>query len=99
MNCVPSGPQAVIFLDPPYEREREYAACLEPLGEHPPKLVVATDGANYTAVFTPVATITAQANPANASGAFAWVGLAKCQLQLSNYAAATNSFKSVMNST
>ena len=39
-----------------------------------------------------------QANPASASGALAWGGLAKCQLQLLNYAAATNSFAQVFNS-
>jgi TolA-binding protein len=39
-----------------------------------------------------------QANPANESGALAWNDLAKCQLQLQNYAAATNSFAQVFNS-
>jgi hypothetical protein len=39
-----------------------------------------------------------QANPTNESGALAWGGLAKCQLQLSNYAAATNAFAQVFNS-
>ena len=31
----------IVFLDPPYSQEREYAAMLERLGETPPKLVVA----------------------------------------------------------
>ena len=39
-----------------------------------------------------------QANPASTPGALAWGGLAKCQLQLLNYAAATNSFAHVFNS-
>ena len=39
-----------------------------------------------------------QASPASAAGALAWGGLAKCQLQLLNYSAATNSFAQVFNS-
>jgi 16S rRNA (guanine966-N2)-methyltransferase len=31
----------IVFLDPPYDQEREYAAALEALGEHPPELTVA----------------------------------------------------------
>jgi len=31
----------IVFLDPPYSQEREYAATLERLGEGPPKLVIA----------------------------------------------------------
>jgi 16S rRNA (guanine(966)-N(2))-methyltransferase RsmD len=30
----------IVFLDPPYEREREYEASMEVLGENPPALVV-----------------------------------------------------------
>ncbi len=30
----------IVFLDPPYEKEREYAAAMEALGERPPALVV-----------------------------------------------------------
>jgi 16S rRNA (guanine966-N2)-methyltransferase len=30
----------IVFLDPPYEQEREYSACLEVLGTDPPPLVV-----------------------------------------------------------
>ncbi len=33
-------PADIAFLDPPYELEREYAASLEALAEHPPGLVV-----------------------------------------------------------
>jgi TolA-binding protein len=38
------------------------------------------------------------ANPTNESGALAWGELAKCQLQLLNYAAATNAFAQAFNS-
>jgi 16S rRNA (guanine966-N2)-methyltransferase len=31
----------IVFLDPPYERQREYVVALELLGENPPPLVVA----------------------------------------------------------
>src|SRR5581483_1964508 len=31
----------IVFLDPPHDREREYAVALELLGENPPTLVVA----------------------------------------------------------
>jgi 16S rRNA (guanine966-N2)-methyltransferase len=31
----------IVFLDPPYHLEREYAATLEALGNHPPSLVIA----------------------------------------------------------
>src|SRR5436189_4982768 len=34
-------PGDIVFLDPPYEREREYAVALDLLGEDPPPLVVA----------------------------------------------------------
>jgi 16S rRNA (guanine966-N2)-methyltransferase len=30
----------IVFLDPPYEKEREYGACLEVLQAHPPALTV-----------------------------------------------------------
>lgn len=33
-------PAGIVFLDPPYDREREYAASLDVLGEHPPPLVI-----------------------------------------------------------
>jgi 16S rRNA (guanine(966)-N(2))-methyltransferase RsmD len=35
-----ANPGDIVFLDPPYEREREYAVALELLGENPPPLVV-----------------------------------------------------------
>ena len=36
-----AAPRRIVFLDPPYELEREYAAALETLGEAPPELVIA----------------------------------------------------------
>jgi 16S rRNA G966 N2-methylase RsmD len=33
-------PADIVFLDPPYSLEREYAAMLERLGEAPPRLLV-----------------------------------------------------------
>ena len=30
----------IVFLDPPYERETEYASALSTLGENPPPLVI-----------------------------------------------------------
>jgi 16S rRNA (guanine(966)-N(2))-methyltransferase RsmD len=38
---LPAHPGDIVFLDPPYEREREYAVTMEVLGEEPPALVVA----------------------------------------------------------
>jgi 16S rRNA (guanine(966)-N(2))-methyltransferase RsmD len=37
---LPANPGDIVFLDPPYEREREYAVALDLLGENPPPLVV-----------------------------------------------------------
>ena len=39
----------IVFLDPPYDMEREYAACLEALAENPPPLVIA----QYATRFNP----------------------------------------------
>ena len=33
-------PVRIVFLDPPYEQEREYGAALDILAEHPPELTV-----------------------------------------------------------
>ena len=30
----------IVFLDPPYDQEREYAAALEQLAENPPRLTI-----------------------------------------------------------
>jgi len=37
---LPRHRAAIVFLDPPYEMEREYGAVMEALGEAPPELVV-----------------------------------------------------------
>lgn len=37
---LPRQAAKVVFLDPPYEQEREYAAALAVLGEQPPQLAV-----------------------------------------------------------
>ncbi|MGA2115074.1 MAG: 16S rRNA (guanine(966)-N(2))-methyltransferase RsmD [Bryobacteraceae bacterium] len=37
----------IVFLDPPYSQEREYAATLERLGETPPTLVVAQHSVRF----------------------------------------------------
>jgi 16S rRNA (guanine(966)-N(2))-methyltransferase RsmD len=36
-----ANPGDIVFLDPPYDREREYAVALDLLGESPPPLVIA----------------------------------------------------------
>jgi 16S rRNA G966 N2-methylase RsmD len=38
---LPRHKAEIVFLDPPYSLEREYAAALETLAEAPPALVVA----------------------------------------------------------
>jgi 16S rRNA (guanine966-N2)-methyltransferase len=38
----------IVFLDPPYEREGEYARALRLLSEHPPRLVVAQHSVRFT---------------------------------------------------
>jgi 16S rRNA (guanine966-N2)-methyltransferase len=35
-----ANPGDIVFLDPPYEREREYQASMDVLGENPPPLAV-----------------------------------------------------------
>ena len=37
----------IVFLDPPYELEREYAAALALLGERPPELVIAQHSVRF----------------------------------------------------
>jgi 16S rRNA (guanine(966)-N(2))-methyltransferase RsmD len=37
---LPSHPADIVFLDPPYEKDREYAAALDALAEAPPLLVI-----------------------------------------------------------
>jgi len=41
LKSIEHCPPGIVFLDPPYEMEREYAATLGRLGEAPPELVVA----------------------------------------------------------
>jgi 16S rRNA (guanine(966)-N(2))-methyltransferase RsmD len=38
----------IVFLDPPYPREKEYVACLETLGAAPPPLVVVQHASKFT---------------------------------------------------
>ncbi len=38
----------IVFLDPPYPREREYGLCLEALGEEPRPLVVVQHASKFT---------------------------------------------------
>src|SRR5437868_5317451 len=44
---LPEYPGDIVFVDPPYEREREYALALEALGENPPALVVAQHSKHF----------------------------------------------------
>jgi 16S rRNA (guanine966-N2)-methyltransferase len=44
---LPAHPGDIVFLDPPYEREREYALALEVLAEEPPPLVVAQHSKHF----------------------------------------------------
>jgi 16S rRNA (guanine(966)-N(2))-methyltransferase RsmD len=41
-------PADIVFLDPPYPREREYELCLEALGEAPRKLVIVQHASKFT---------------------------------------------------
>jgi 16S rRNA (guanine966-N2)-methyltransferase len=38
----------IVFLDPPYPREKEYGLCLEALGEAPPPLVIVQHASKFT---------------------------------------------------
>jgi 16S rRNA (guanine(966)-N(2))-methyltransferase RsmD len=38
----------IVFLDPPYPREREYQLCLEALGEQPRPLVIVQHASRFT---------------------------------------------------
>jgi 16S rRNA (guanine966-N2)-methyltransferase len=40
-------PADIVFLDPPYENEREYADCLEVLGANPRPLVIVQHAARF----------------------------------------------------
>lgn len=41
LRALPNHPADIVFLDPPYDQEREYAAALQTLGENPPAVVIA----------------------------------------------------------
>ena len=41
-------PADIVFLDPPYPREREYGLCLEKLGESPRPLVIVQHASKFT---------------------------------------------------
>lgn len=41
-------PAQIVFLDPPYDQEREYASALEILGGNPPELVVVQHSVRFT---------------------------------------------------
>ena len=38
----------IVFLDPPYPREREYYLCLQALGDAPPPLVIVQHASKFT---------------------------------------------------
>jgi 16S rRNA (guanine(966)-N(2))-methyltransferase RsmD len=40
-SLIPRYQAGIVFLDPPYDRESEYGAVLQLLGENPPELVIA----------------------------------------------------------
>jgi 16S rRNA G966 N2-methylase RsmD len=41
LRALPNHPSDLVFLDPPYDQEREYAVALDVLGASPPSLVIA----------------------------------------------------------
>lgn len=45
ITCFPAD---IVFLDPPYPREKEYALCLEALGESPRPLVIVQHTSKFT---------------------------------------------------
>jgi 16S rRNA (guanine(966)-N(2))-methyltransferase RsmD len=40
LRALPQYRAAIVFLDPPYDREKEYAAALAVLSENPPEIAV-----------------------------------------------------------
>lgn len=44
---LPKWTASIVFLDPPYDQEREYAAALEILGERPPELTIAQHSVRF----------------------------------------------------
>ncbi|MEK7403591.1 MAG: 16S rRNA (guanine(966)-N(2))-methyltransferase RsmD [Acidobacteriota bacterium] len=48
LKRLPRHPAGIVFLDPPYDAEREYGAALRLLGQAPPPLVVAQHSARLS---------------------------------------------------
>jgi 16S rRNA (guanine(966)-N(2))-methyltransferase RsmD len=46
-SLLPRYKADIVFLDPPYDMEREYGACLEALAESPPELVIAQHATRF----------------------------------------------------
>jgi len=44
---LPANPGDIVFIDPPYEVEREYAVALDAMAENPPKLAVAQHSKHF----------------------------------------------------
>lgn len=47
MLTLPQYPADIVFLDPPYDHEREYASAFDALAEAPPPLVVAQHSTRF----------------------------------------------------
>jgi 16S rRNA (guanine(966)-N(2))-methyltransferase RsmD len=47
LKSLPLHPGDIVFLDPPYDMEREYRAALETLAENPPRLAVAQHSVHF----------------------------------------------------
>jgi 16S rRNA (guanine(966)-N(2))-methyltransferase RsmD len=46
-SLMPHYQAGIVFLDPPYDRESEYGAVLQLLGENPPELVIAQHSVRF----------------------------------------------------
>jgi 16S rRNA (guanine966-N2)-methyltransferase len=46
-SLIPRNTAGIVFLDPPYDRESEYAKVLQLLGESPPALVIAQHSVRF----------------------------------------------------
>jgi 16S rRNA (guanine(966)-N(2))-methyltransferase RsmD len=47
VSLIPRYQAGIVFLDPPYDRESEYGAALQLLGENPPGLVIAQHSVRF----------------------------------------------------
>ncbi len=45
--ALPKHPAGIVFLDPPYDQEREYTAALELLSSKPPELTIAQHSVHF----------------------------------------------------